>query len=273
MNQTKIMRMAIMGFLFLMVFFALTNTSFLTIDPGEKGVLFKRFAGGLEKDKLYDQGFHVVAPWNKMYIYDVRIKEGFEKMEVLSKNGLNIVIELSYLYSPSAAQIGYLHDEIGPDFLNRILIPQVRSATREVIGKYLPEELYSTQREAIQDEIFTQTKKSVEPKYVLLDAILIREVELPQTLQDAIERKLKEEQLSLEYEFKLSRETQEAERLIIAANAQAEANRIISSSLTDKILQDKGIDATIELAKSTNAKVVVVGSGESGLPLILGGGN
>jgi regulator of protease activity HflC (stomatin/prohibitin superfamily) len=267
------MRMAIMGFLFLMVFFALTNTSFLTIDPGEKGVLFKRFAGGLEKDKLYDQGFHVVAPWNKMYIYDVRIKEGFEKMEVLSKNGLNIVIELSYLYSPEASEIGYLHDAIGPDYLNRILIPQVRSATREVIGKYLPEELYSTQREAIQDEIFNQTKKSVESKHVLVDAILIREVELPQTLQEAIERKLKEEQLSLEYEFKLSRETQEAERLIIAANAQAEANRIISSSLTDRILQDKGIDATIELAKSTNAKVVVVGSGESGLPLILGGGN
>lgn len=273
MNQSKIMRMAIMGFLFLMVFFALTNTSFLTIDPGEKGVLFKRFAGGLEKDKLYDQGFHVVAPWNKMYIYDVRIKEGFDKMEVLSKNGLNIVIELSYLYSPEAAEIGYLHDAIGPDYLNRILIPQVRSATREVIGKYLPEELYSTQREAIQDEIFEQTKKSVESRHILVDAILIREVELPQTLQEAIERKLKEEQLSLEYEFKLSRETQEAERLIIAANAQAEANRIISSSLTDRILQDKGIDATIELAKSPNAKVVVVGSGESGLPLILGGGN
>jgi regulator of protease activity HflC (stomatin/prohibitin superfamily) len=267
------MRMAIMGFLFLMVFFALTNTSFLTIDPGEKGVLFKRFAGGLEKDKLYDQGFHVVAPWNKMYIYDVRIKEGFEKMEVLSKNGLNIVIELSYLYSPEAAKIGYLHDEVGPDYLNRILIPQVRSATREVIGKYLPEELYSTQREAIQDEVFNETKLSVDPKYILLDAILIREVELPQTLQEAIERKLKEEQLSLEYEFKLSRETQEAERLIIAANAQAEANRIISSSLTDKILQDKGINATIELAKSPNSKVVVVGGGESGLPLILGGGN
>jgi len=270
MNQTKVMRVAIMGFLFFMAFLVLTNTTFLTIDPGEKGVLFKPFGEGLVKDGLYDQGFHVIAPWNKMFIYDVRIKEGVEKMEVLSKNGLTIVIELSYLYSPVPEKIGYLHDEIGPDYLNRILLPQVRSATREVIGKYLPEELYSTQREAIQDEIYQQTQNGVDSKHIFLDAILIREVELPQTLQDAIERKLKEEQLSLEYEFKLTREKQEAERLVIAANAKAEANKILSSSLTDKILRDKGIDATIQLSQSPNSKVIVIGGGDEGLPLILG---
>ncbi len=270
MNQTKLMRYAVIGFVVLMGFLALSNTTFLTIDPGEKGVLFKRFGGGLDKDKLYSQGFHVVAPWNKMYIYDVRIKEGFDKMEVLSKNGLNIAIELSYLYQPLADQIGYLHDEIGPEYLNRILLPQVRSATREVIGKYLPEELYSTQREAIQDEIFEETKASVSSKHVHLDAILIREVQLPETLRAAIERKLKEEQASLEYEYKLTRQQQEAERLLIEAQAKAEANRILSSSLTDRILQDKGIEATLELANSPNSKIVVIGSGDDGLPLILG---
>lgn len=273
MNQNKMMRYAVMGFAFLMLFVMLSNTTFLTIDPGQKGVLFKRFGGGLEKDKLYNQGFHIVAPWNKMYIYDVRIQEDYEKMEVLSKNGLQIDIELSYLFNPLANRIGHLHDEVGPDYLNRILKPQIRSATREVIGKYLPEELYSTQREAIQDEIFQQTKQEVEPKNLHLDAILIREVKLPETLQAAIERKLKEEQASLEYEFKLTREKQEAERLVIEANAKAEANRIISSSLTDRILKDKGIDATLELAQSPNSKVVVVGGGDEGLPLILGGGN
>ncbi|MCB0665895.1 MAG: prohibitin family protein [Saprospiraceae bacterium] len=273
MNQSKVMRLAIIGFLALMGFLVLTNTTFLTIDPGEKGVLFKPFGGGLMKDKLFNQGFHVVAPWNRMYIYDVRIKEDFEKMQVLSKNGLQIEIELSFWFSPISDKIGYLHDEIGPDYVNRILKPQIRSATREVIGKYLPEELYSTQRETIQTEIFQQTKKGVEPKNILLDAILIREVKLPLTLQEAIERKLKEEQASLEYEFKLTREKQEAERIIIEANAKAEANRILSSSLTDRILQDKGIDATLELANSPNSKVIVVGSGDKGLPLILGSGN
>ena len=273
MNQPKVMRMAIIGFLVLMGFLVLTNTTFLTIDPGEKGVLFKPFGGGLMKDQLFDQGFHIVAPWNKMYIYDVRIKEDFEKMQVLSKNGLQIEIELSYLYSPVIDKIGYLHDEIGPDYLNRILKPQIRSATREVIGKYLPEELYSTQREAIQTEIFEQTKASAGAKNIAIDAILIREVKLPLTLQEAIERKLKEEQASLEYEYKLTREKQEAERIIIEANAKAEANRVLSSSLTDRILQDKGIDATLELANSPNSKVIIVGSGDKGLPLILGSGN
>ncbi len=264
------MRVAIIGFIILMGFLALTNTTFITVDPGQKGVLFERFSGGLDKENLYDQGFHVVAPWNKLYIYDVRIKEGSDRQEVLSKNGLNISVELSYLFSPIANKIGDLHDEIGEDYLNRILIPEVRSATREVIGKYLPEELYSTQREAIQDEIFQATRDAVSPKHIFLDAILIREVGLPQTLQDAIERKLREEQMSLEYTFKLDRERQEAERKIIAATADAEANRIISSSLTDKILQDKGITATLTLAQAPNSKVVVVGGGKDGLPLILG---
>ncbi len=270
MNQQKLIRYGIFGFLGLFIFILLTNTTFLTIDPGKKGVLFRRFVGGLEKDKLYSQGFHVVAPWNKMYVYDVRIQEDFEKMEVLSKNGLTIVVELSYLFYPNPNKIGYLHDEIGEDYANRILIPAVRSATREVIGKYLPEELYSTKREAIQDEIFTETTSQVEPKNISLEAILIREVTLPTSLQEAIERKLREEQLSLEYEFKLERERQEADRIIIEAKAIAEANRIISGSLTERILKDKGINATLDLAKSPNSKIVVVGGGEDGLPLILG---
>lgn len=269
MNQKALTRYLVLGFLGLLIIVILTNTTFLTIDPGEKGVLFKRFGGGLDKEKVFDQGFHIVAPWNKMYIYDVRINESYETMEVLSKNGLTIKTEMSYRYMPIAGEIGYLHDEIGSAYLERIIKPEIRSSTREVIGKYLPEELYSTKREAIQDEIFNQTSKAIGPKHLLLDAVLIREVELPSTLQEAIERKLKQEQESLEYEFRLVKERKEAERKIIEAEAKAQANRILSASLSDKILRDKGIDATIELATSENAKVVVVGGGGDGLPLIL----
>ncbi|MEM8907804.1 MAG: prohibitin family protein, partial [Bacteroidota bacterium] len=236
----------------------------------QRGVLFKRFGGGLDKENIYTQGFHVIAPWNKMYIYDVRTNEAFEKMEVLSKNGLTITVELSYRYQPVAEKIGYLHDEIGAGYLERIIKPEIRSATREVIGKYLPEELYSTKREAIQDEIFNRTSESVLQKHLILDAVLIREVALPTSLQQAIERKLKEEQESLQYEFRLTKERKEAERKVIEAQAKADANRILNASLTDKILQDKGIEATLELANSPNSKVVIVGSGDQGLPLILG---
>ncbi len=266
----KFARIAALLFLGLMLFFVLTSTTFLTIDPGERGVLFKRFSGGLQKDMIYDQGFRIVAPWNKMFIYDVQIQEEFGKMNVLSKNGLSIAVELSYRFRPKPEEIGFLHEKIGKDYLDRIIRPEIRSATREVIGKYLPEELYSTKRDAIQDEIFEQTSKAIDQKHLILDAVLIRSVELPERLKKAIEMKLDEEQQSLQYEFRINKERKEAERKIIEAKAKAEANRILNASLTDKILRDKGIEATLELANSPNSKVVVVGGNGDGLPLILG---
>jgi prohibitin 1 len=262
-------RYLIMGFIGFILFMLLTNTTFITIDPGQKGVKFKRFAGGIQKDHIYGQGFHVVMPWDNMITYDIRTNEAVATMDVLSKNGLSISVELSYRFQPISEKIGFLHDEIGPAYADRIIKPEIRSATREVIGKYLPEELYSTKREAIQDEIFTQTKNAAEKNYIVIDAILIRSVQLPDKLKEAIEQKLEEEQLAFQFDFKLERERKEAERKIIEAQAKADANRILNASLSDKILQDKGIEATLELAKSSNAKIVIIGGGDQGLPLIL----
>ncbi len=270
MNQSKLIGLGVIIFFSLFIISALSNSLFITINPGERGIIFKRFSGGLDLENTYGQGFHVIAPWNRMYVYDIRIKESFESMEVLSKNGLTIKVDLSYRFNPLANKIGNIHDEIGPDYQKRIVIPEIRSATREVIGKYLPEELYSSKREDIQDEIFKRTKDAINDKNIQLDAVLIREVTLPQTLQDAIERKLKQEQESLEYEFRLIKERKEAERKVIEAQAKADANMILNASLTSNILQDKGIEATLELANSPNSKVVVVGGGGDGLPLILG---
>lgn len=269
-NPKSITKFVIFGLIAFFLFLILTSTTFLTIQPGEKGVLFKRFGGGLEKDKIYSEGFHVIMPWNNMYIYDTRVKEAYEKMEVLSKNGLNIKIELSFRYYPKQDKIGYLHETVGKNFPESIIKPEIRSSTREVIGKYLPEELYSTKREAIQDEIFNQTAEALKEKFIVLDAVLIREVSLPQTLKNAIETKLKQEQESLEYEYRLTKERKEAERKIIEAKAKSEANEILDKSLTNKILRDKGIEATLKLAESPNSKVVVIGSGKDGLPIILG---
>ncbi len=270
MNQSKLVGIIAIVFASLFILAALSQSLFITLDPGEQGVLFKRFGGGLDTKNMYDQGFHVIAPWNKMYVYDIRTQESFEKMEVLSKNGLTIKVDLSYRYSPVKAKVGELHNDIGPEYQSRIIIPEIRSATREVIGKYLPEELYSSKREAIQDEIFNRTKEAIGEKYLVCDAVLIREVELPQTLKDAIERKLKQEQESLEYEFRLEKERKEAQRKIIEAEAKAASNNLLNASLTNNILRDKGIEATLELANSPNSKVIVVGGGDEGLPLILG---
>lgn len=263
-------RVIIIGFIIIVVLLVISGKSFLTINPGEKGVLFERFSGGLKTDKIYAEGFHMIMPWNTMYIYNTRIMESFEELEVLSKNGLNIKIDLSYRFSPIPEKIGYLHGKVGVNYHESIIKPEIRSSTREVIGKYLPEELYSTKREAIQDEIFHQTQKSLKNKYINLDAVLIREVALPKTLQAAIENKLKQEQESLEYEYRLEKERKEAERKIIEAQAKAKANQILNSSLTDNILKDKGIEATLKLSESQNAKTVIIGSAKDGLPLIIG---
>ena len=270
MNQSKTVRLVTLGMLLLVAFLVLTRTTFLTIQPGNAGVLFKRFAGGLNTDKIYDQGFHVVMPWNKMFIYDVRIGEQTEEMAVLSKNGLNIKVDLSLRYRPVKAEIGLLHEEIGANYMERIVMPEIRSATREVIGKYDEEALYSSKREAIQVEIFERTAEKVSQNHLYLDAVLIRGVTLPEILQQAIERKLEEEQLALEFDFRLDRERKEAERKIIEAEAKATSNKILNASLTTNILRDKGIEATIKLAESPNSKVVIVGGGGDGLPLILG---
>ena len=271
MDQGKITRLLILGIFIFIGVTILGSTTFLTIDAGHKGVLFKRFAGGLDKENTFSQGFHVVMPWNTMHVYDVRINEGSEVMEVLARNGLTIKVDMSYRFRPESDRVGHLHDNIGKDYHRRIVIPELRSATREVIGKYNPEELYSTMREAIQTEIFQRTAEACERNDIIIDAVLIREVQLPRSLQEAIERKLREEQAALEYEFRLERERQEAERRVIEAEAVAEANRLVTASLNPNILRNKGIEATLKLAESENAKVVVIGSGSDGLPLILGG--
>ncbi|MFK5973299.1 MAG: prohibitin family protein [Flavobacteriaceae bacterium] len=249
----------------------LISKSAVTIGSGESGVLYKTFGGGVVTDKPpMGEGFHIVAPWNKVFVYEVRQQELFEKMKVLSSNGLEIQIDASAWYQPIRSQLGLLHQNLGENYLDRVIKPAIRSAARSVVGRYTPEQLYSSKRDIIQDEIFAETKKILDKQNVQLNDVLVRDVTLPVTIKEAIERKLKQEQESLEYEFRLVTAAKEAEKVIIEAQGKADANRILSASLTDKILKDKGIEATLKLAESPNTKVIVVGGGDSGLPIILG---
>lgn len=243
--------------------------SVITIDSGEAGVLYERFGGGVNTEIFLDEGFHVVAPWNKVYVYETRQQEIFENMAVLSSNGLEIALDISVWYQPIQNKLGSLHQEKGENYLNRVVKPAARSATRSVVGRYTPEQIYSSKRDAIQNEIYIETKKILDKQHIQLNEILVRDVTLPVTIKDAIERKLRQEQESLEYEFRIQKASKEAEKQRIEAEGKAAANRILNASLTDKILQEKGIMATIELSKSSNSKVVVIGSGKNGLPLIL----
>ena len=246
------------------------NSITVTIDAGNRGVLFRKFGGGIDLEHVYPEGFHFIAPWNTMTQYEVRQQEIAEKMDVLSNNGLQIDLDVSAWYQPDAENVPKLHATIGVDYLNRVIIPALRSSTRSVIGRYTPEQIYSTKKDAIQEEIFVETKKILQGKYVQLNKILLRSVKLPESIKRAIESKSKQEQLALEYKYKLERAAQEAERQRIEAEGKARANNIVNASLTDKILREKGISATLELANSSNTKVIVIGNSKDGLPLILG---
>ena len=217
------------------------------------------------------EGFHIIAPWNKVYIYNIKQQEEFESgMRVLSSNGLEISLDVSVLYQPDIEELGLLHKTKGEDYLNIVIVPEIRAVARSVIGRYTPEQLYSTKRDAIQNEIYEETKKKVEPQHVQINSVLVRDVTLPPSIKEAIQRKLTQEQEALEYEFRLEKAKQEAEKVRIEAEGKALANRILNASLTTNILLEKGIEATLQLSESTNAKVIVIGSGKDGLPIILG---
>ena len=267
----KLPKIALPVILIFIVVIVLISKSAITIDSGEAGVLYRTFDNGVVTDEPpLNEGFHLVAPWNKVFVYEVRQQEVFEKMNVLSSNGLEIKLDASVWFQPKYEDLAKLHQEKSEMYKERILLPAIRSAARSVVGRYTPEDLYSSKRDVVQIEIYEETKKIVDDQYIQLNEVLIRDVTLPPTIKDAIERKLKQEQESLEYEFRLITADKEAQKQIIEAQGKADANRILSASLTDKILQDKGIEATMKLAESPNSKVIVIGSGESGLPIILG---
>ena len=267
--EPQITKWTIIGVVLGLLFLILLLKSFKSVQSGEAAVLYERFNGGVNTDEVLQEGFHIVAPWNKIYRYEVRQQEAYEKMAVLSSNGLEIALDVSLWYHPKLDALGWLHKTRGENYLERVVKPAARSATRSVVGRYTPEQIYSSKRDVIQEEIYLETKKILDNQYIQLNEVLVRDVTLPATIKEAIERKLKQEQEALEYEFRLKKATKEAEKQRIEAEGKAAANRILNASLTDKILQEKGIQATLELAKSNNAKTIVIGSGKDGLPLIL----
>jgi len=258
-------------FIGIILLIILSSSTFLTIDAGERGVIFRPFSTGLDKENIYTPGFHIVAPWNTMFVYNVQENQLEETMEILSSNGLNIKVDVTVRVNPVYDKIGYLHETFGKDYVNTLVRPEVRSAVRQVLGRFQPEELYSSRREEVQSMIHKDIETNLGKNFVELKATLIRDISLPDKVKNAIEEKIEAEQLALKYVYILQQERKEAERKIIEANAKSESNKILNASLTDKILKDKGIEATLQLANSANTKVIVVGGNGDGLPLILGG--
>ncbi|MFZ9056083.1 MAG: prohibitin family protein [Flavobacteriales bacterium] len=243
----------------------------VTIPSGYAGLLFHTFGDGIDpSEDPMSSGFHFKAPWNKVYEYEIRQKERMERLEVLSSNLLKIEMDMTVFYQPDFSQLGLLEIERGKNYEEKVVVPAMRSVAREVIAKYLPEEFNTTKREEIQDEIDERMRLKLSENYLQLNDVLIRNIRLPKKLEEAIERKLQQEQESLEYEFRLEKASKEAERMRIEAEGIRDYQEIVSRGISQELLKWKGIEATSALANSPNSKIVVIGSAKDGLPLILG---
>lgn len=258
----------VVGFilLFLLVYFS--NRMFVSIKPGELGVMWQMFGGGTTVHTVYREGLHFVMPYNRMYVYDTRRQRVSDSIDVLTVDGLMVHVEYSVRFSPNPDLLPLLHQKIGPDYLNVVVRPEVRSVIRTVFGQYKPEEIYTTQK-AIQERVSVQAKVRSEARFVSIDDVPIERICLPPLVATAIENKKAQQQLDEEYEYRLKVANKEAERKRIDAAGQKDYNETVSRSLSPMLMEWHGIQATENLAKSPNSKVVIVG-GKNGLPLILG---
>ncbi len=243
---------------------------FIFIKPGENGVLYRRFFGGTDLRYRYTEGLNTILPWDTMYIYDVRDQQVLEDFSVLAKDGLSLQVQASIRYRPRKGTLPQLHVTLGPDYAQKVVIPEIKGKLRYLMGQYTPDEIYRSQGLLVR-RVVEAAAPELEEKLIVLDDLLLTKIELPPRLKTAIEKKLEQEQSYLEYEFRIRREDQEALRKSIEAEGIQNFQSIIESgdgSTFRDYLTYLGIQATLALATSDNAKVVVVG-GEKGLPLIL----
>jgi regulator of protease activity HflC (stomatin/prohibitin superfamily) len=278
----------------------------ITVPSGMVGVLWKRFNGYdmycwcfvgrgtiLEPRELRDEGLHLVWPWDKLYIYNLRLQSTTQTYNAITKDGVSVTVQINIRYQLLHNSIGVLHKFIGPQYLASVVAPEIGSQTREVISQYTAQEVYRS-REAIQEKIRNNSQKSLgahlntlvqpeameqpDPKHYndflqssiqILDTLVLS-IELPPAIVAAINRQTEQFYQIQEFKYRVEREIEEAKRKQVEANGIAAFQRTVSKGISNSYLRWRGIEATLALAQSRNSKIVIIGSGKEGLPIILG---
>jgi regulator of protease activity HflC (stomatin/prohibitin superfamily) len=277
----------------------------ITVPSGYVGVLWKRFNGldlycwcwvgrgtVLDPRELREEGLHIIWPWDKLYQYNLRLQSTTQTFNAISKDGVNVKAQISVRYQLLHNSVAVLHKFIGPGFLDSVVNPEIGSQARQVISQYTAEAVY-TSREQIQKQIRDATQRSLaanlnklvqpeameqpDPKHYndfLQDAIqildtLVLSIELPPDIVAAINRQTEQYYMIQEYKFRVEREAEESKRKQIEADGIAAFQKTVSQGISESYLRWRGIEATLLLAQSPNSKVVVIGSGRDGLPIIL----
>jgi regulator of protease activity HflC (stomatin/prohibitin superfamily) len=263
----------------------------VNVPSGHVGVLWLRFRGGtvLDPRQLKEEGLRIISPWNKVFLYDLRLQSRTDTYTAISKDGVNVIAGINIRFRLKHDSVPQLHQSVGPNFVTSLVVPEIGNRMREVIADYLAEEVYSTKRQEIQDKIRSRAEAMLGekmmdrqetedyapyriPLYAMLHLVdtLILGIELPPSIVLAINRKQEQYYISQEYTFRVEREVKESQRKKIEAEGIREFQQIVSQGISDSYLRWRGIEATLQLSQSTNSKVVIIGSGRDGMPIILG---
>src|SRR5256885_15492181 len=260
----------------------------ITVPSGEVGVLWKRFGGGtvLDPRKLKNEGFNLILPWNRVFLYDLRLQSFTEPYNAISSDGVSLTATVIVRFRLQRDAVPVLHQAIGPNYEQVLVQPGIGSLTRQVIAEYTAEQVYSTARQEIQDKIRDLVENRLSEKMmehegeesyrvsmrdtIILYDILVTGIELPAAIVGAINRKTEQYYISEEYKFRVEREKRESERKKIEGEGIRDFQQVVSQGISDSYLRWRGIEATLQLSQSTNSKVVIIGSGKDGLPVILG---
>jgi regulator of protease activity HflC (stomatin/prohibitin superfamily) len=263
----------------------------VTVPSGQVGVLWKRFGGGtvLDPRRLRDEGLHFIWPWDELFLYDLRLQSITETYSAISSDGVSLSATMNVRFRLSRDAIPVLHQAVGPNYVQLLGLPGFGSLTREVIAQYKAEQVYSTARQDIQEKIRSlvenrlsgkmmeregdeQYRVSMKDTFILYDT-LVYGIELPELVVNAINRKTEQYYIAEEYRFRVERERRESERKKIEAEGIQTFQQLVSQGISPSYLAWRGIEATLQLAQSTNAKVVIIGRAKDGLPVILGNAN
>ena len=271
MENQGLPRVVVFGLLALVSLFIFGSQIYTNIQPGQKGVMFYTLGDGLDTEITYGQGMNFYMPWNKMIVYDVKTQTLPFRVDGKDSAQVQCALAMNVIYRPIPEEIGLLENEIGADYVNKLIKPKLEDIALTVIKQFDYKSIISNKKDDVKLLIEKMMKAELSSRHIIIEEIKISDIIISDEIEASITRVVKAEQLMLEQKYVKERALEEKAIKLIQADAEAEYNLKVMPTLTKQILQFKGIAATKEIAKSPNSKVIVIGNGEGDMPIILGG--
>ena len=259
--RNRFLRIVVAILLLILLFSSTTS-----IPTGNVGVLtlFGRVTGD-----VLGEGIHLINPLKSVQKLSVQTQSVKESANVPSNEGLILALDTSLLFRLDRNKAAQVYQTVGDNYAEKIVEPTLRAAIRASTSSHTANALYTNARELVQQQIQDELTTQLSVRGVIVEAVLLRDVQLPAMLKGSIEAKQQAEQDALRMSFILQKEKQEAERKRIEAQGIADFQKIVAQGISPQLLEWKGIEATEKLALSNNTKVVVIGNPKNGLPLVL----